>query len=117
MDDAGMKRRRFPRIRSEYLILVKKVGESAFDGVTKTQVISPGGCLIISGEPLPEGTAIELTLAVKDRLAKALGISLYQIPQADGTYQVGVEFTHISPEDKSAIEALFGADGTIIAQG
>jgi c-di-GMP-binding flagellar brake protein YcgR len=117
MDESGHHRRRFPRIRSEHLILVKKVGVEALEEVTKTEMISPGGCLIVSEESIPEGTLIELTLAVVDKLAKAVGKVLYEIPQEDGTYHIGVEFTSISPADKEAIESLFGVQGTVIAGG
>jgi len=116
MAESEAKRRRFPRVMSENLVLVKKVGAEALDELTKTQMLGLGGCMFVHPEPLGEGIPIEITLAVKHKVVKAIGRVLYELPQPDETYHIGIEFVQISPADLEILKGLF-TEGTILASG
>jgi hypothetical protein len=109
-------RRRFPRLHTESLILVKKTGEAGPEELTKTTTLGLGGCLIVREESYGEGALLELTLGVKHRVVKACGRVVYEIPQINETYHVGVEFTQIDPEDLEVLKSLF-TEGTVLAAG
>lgn len=116
MDSDQRLRRRFPRLHTESLILVKKTGEGSPEELTKTTSLGLGGCLIVHEESFGEGALLELTLAVKHRVVKASGRVVYEIPQINETYHVGIEFTHIEPEDLETLKSLF-TEGTVLATG
>jgi len=116
MAESELKRRRFPRIKSEILVLVKRVGAEALEELTKTQMLGLGGCMFTNPEPLGEGATIEITLAVKHKVVKAVGRVLYEIRQPDDTYNIGVEFVQISPADLEVLKGFF-TEGTILASG
>lgn len=116
MTESEIKRRRFPRVKSENLVLVKRVGTEAFEELTKTQILGLGGCMFVHPEPLGEGAPIEITLAVKHKVVKAVCRVLYENPQPDETYHIGVEFVQISAADLEILKGFF-TEGTILASG
>lgn len=116
MAEGEIKRRRFPRVMSENLVLVKKVGGEALEELTKTQMLGLGGCMFVHPESLGEGIPIEVTLAVKHKVIKAVGRVLYELPQPDGSFHIGIEFAQISPADIEVLKELF-TEGTILASG
>jgi hypothetical protein len=116
MAESELHRRRFPRVKSENLVLVKKVGTETFEEVTKTQVLGLGGCMIVHPEPLGEGARIEITLAVRHQVVKAVARVLYENRQPDGNYHIGVEFVQIPDADLEILKGLF-TEGTILASG
>jgi hypothetical protein len=56
--------------------------------------------------PLGVGTGLELSILIGLRLAKLSARVVYQIPQKNGIYHVGVEFVEPSPKDLDIIQGL-----------
>ncbi len=100
-------RRRYPRITSENALLVKRVGEDELEGFAKTRVVGLGGCMFLADEPLGVGSALEMLISVRGRIAKAQGRVVYELPTRDLRFEVGVEFVGISDPDRSVIRTLF----------
>ena len=111
------KRRRFPRIHSENLVLVKKSGILAVEGLGKTEQLSLGGCKFLHQEPLGLGSTVELTLSIRGKLITTRGRVVYEVPHEGAVTEVGVEFLQLNPSDRDALAELFGAVGTVFADG
>lgn len=99
-------RRRFPRVTSEQAVLVRRNRERGPGTVFTTRVVGLGGCMYAHEGPLGIGTSLELSILVGLRLAKLNARVVYQNPQKDGVYHVGVEFVEPSPRDLDIIQGL-----------
>lgn len=116
MPEQPPNKRRFPRISSEHTVLVKKLGPEVTETFVKTRQVGLGGCMFINEAPLEAGTIIEMLISVNLRVVTALARVVYEIPNADGGSQIGVEFVEISPADREVIEGLFkDPSGTTVA--
>jgi|YNPNPStandDraft_1061719.scaffolds.fasta_scaffold04000_4 c-di-GMP-binding flagellar brake protein YcgR len=100
-------KRRFPRVPSEHAVLVKKLAPEVHEDFARTRVMGLGGCMFVSSEPLGVGSPVEILISVKDQVIKAQARVVWENPTEAGTVEIGVEFLHISPEDRAAIERLF----------
>ena len=56
--------------------------------------------------PLGVGTGLELSILIGLRLAKLSARVVYQNPQKDGVYHVGVAFVEPSPKDLDILQDL-----------
>jgi hypothetical protein len=97
--------RRFPRVPTENALLVKKMGEEGSELLAKTRTVSCGGCMFVYHESVGVGTAVELLISLPARVIKAQGRVVWETVTAPGHVEVGVEFLHIAPEDRRALEA------------
>jgi hypothetical protein len=100
-------RRRYPRIPSENTILLKKLGPAEMESFAKTQIVGLGGCMFVSDELYGTGTYFDLLISVKNTVVKAMGKVVYEVPDADGKFQIGCEFIHISDSDRQILEVLW----------
>lgn len=117
MADDHDQRRRFPRIHSENLVLVKKSGDQPVEGLGKTEQLGLGGCKFLHQEPLGVGSIVEITLSIQDKLITTQGRVVYEVPHEDALTEVGVEFLQLSSDDRAALAGIFGAVGTVFADG
>jgi hypothetical protein len=99
-------RRRFPRVASENAILVKRKRDRGPGEVLSTRVIGLGGCMFVHEGPLGVGVSLELSILVGLRLANLNARVVYQNPQRDSIYQIGVEFIDPSPKDLDILLGL-----------
>jgi hypothetical protein len=111
------RRRRFPRIHSENLVLVKKFGILAVEGLGKTEQVGLGGCKFLHQEPLGVGSLVELTLSIRGHLLNTRARVLYEMPHDGEFTEVGAEFVALSPGDRETLALLFGPEGTVLAEG
>lgn len=107
MNDQPTERRRYPRIRSENTVLVRKVGPDTFDSLTKTKDLGPGGCSFMSAEAIGCGVEVELTISVGGQGMQVRGRVIHEQFLRNGTFDVGVQFLGVTAEDAKRIEALF----------
>lgn len=117
MSDAYKNRRRFPRIRSENAVFVKKLGSESEEGFAKAHSLGPGGCMFVNPDPLGVGSVIEILIHTDEHVIQALGRVVYEKERAETGYEVGVEFGAISLEDQKRLLELFGTQGTVLSNG
>lgn len=104
--------RRFPRIRTENPVHVRKIGDGGREECAKTQTIGLGGCMFIAAEPLGRDAVVDLLISVRPkRVIEARGRVVYEAAgrtvQDAQTFEVAVEFLTISEPDRKALEELF----------
>ena len=117
MDEGHEKRRRFPRIHSENLLLVAKSGPEPVEGLGKTEQLGMGGCKFLHPEPVGVGSILDLTLSIRGKLFNTQGRVVYEAPSGDDFYEICVEFLALSPADREALAQLFGSEGKVLADG
>jgi c-di-GMP-binding flagellar brake protein YcgR len=102
-------RRRYNRIHSENAVHLKRLDAEAEEACGKTAAMSLGGCTVLYRQPVGKGTNVELLIAVgaSHKVIKARGRVVYEHPKEDRSYEVGVEFQSISPEDYDVLQGLF----------
>jgi c-di-GMP-binding flagellar brake protein YcgR len=100
-------RRRYPRIPSENTVLVRKLGPDEVEGFTKTRTVGLGGCMFLSDRTFGEGSYVDLLIAVRHTVIKALAKVVYEHTGRDGAIEIGVEFVQISETDRRLLEVLW----------
>jgi hypothetical protein len=106
--------RRFPRIRTENPVHVRKIGDEGREECAKTRTLGLGGCMFVAAEPLGDESIVDLLISVRPkRVIEARAKVVYEVPRetAPGaqTFEVGVEFLSISEPDRLALQELFEA--------
>jgi hypothetical protein len=117
MDESHEKRRRFPRIHSENLVLVARSGPEPLEGLGKTEQLGLGGCKFLHPEALGIGTVLDLTLSIQGRLLNCQARVVHEAPHGDDFFEECVEFIALSQEDRETLAKIFGALGTVLADG
>ncbi len=103
MPERPHEQRRFPRVPAEKALLVKKVGDDASEALAKTRTVGGGGCSFVHHERLGVGSAVELLISLPTRVVKVQGRVAWERVTGPQTVEVGVEFTVVSPKDRSAL--------------
>lgn len=98
--------RRFPRVRSENPVLVKRLDNERVGSFSKTQEVGLGGCMFLNDEALGPGSSLEFFVSVQGRVIEAKARVVYEHP-VGSQFEVGVEFTEIDPVDRTVLERLF----------
>lgn len=62
--------------------------------------------MFVHDGPFGVGTSLELSILIGLRLAKVAARVVYQNPQKDGFYHIGVAFVEPSPKDLDIIQDL-----------
>lgn len=108
MAEANVQRRKFPRLQVENPVHVKRLGPEGLEGFAKTESIGLGGCMFVNHESVGSGTPVELLIKVRPQhVITATGRIVYEVPKADRTFEVGVEFLSISEKDREVLQSLF----------
>ena len=108
MAESVQRRRRFPRLRKESPVHVRKLGADFREECAKTTTLSLGGCMFVAREPVGADTFVDLLISVRpQQVIEARGKVVYEQAQVSGFYEVGVEFTSISEPDRRALMGLF----------
>ncbi len=98
--------RRFPRIRSENPILVKKLDDETVGAFSKTQEVGLGGCKFVNTEPIGIGSLLSMFISVQGRVIEATARVVYERPHGEQV-EVGVEFLKLDPVERTVLERLF----------
>ncbi len=113
-------RRRYDRPEAlnllDYLV-VDEQGRQGEYAMARTLNVSKGGILMETYRPLPKGQQVMITLGLKDQLINVMGRIVYTTTSA-GCHQNGVEFFHLSDNDKRilnnyvrAFHKMYAEDG------
>ena len=106
MPETYPNQRRFPRVRSENPVLVKKLNDESIGAFSKTREVGLGGCMFLNDEALGPGSLLDFFISVQGRVIEAKARVVYEHPMGK-QYEVGVEFTEIDPVERVALERLF----------
>ena len=108
-EDFGEKRK-YPRLRAERPVHVKMLAQQERESSAKTESLGAGGCSFVNRDPVGKGAAVELLISVKPRkVITARGRVVYERPMGERAFEVGVEFTSITPGDREALNGLIAA--------
>jgi len=99
-------RRRFPRIKTDQLVLVKKVEDEPEKAVARTVDVGLGGCRFVNDYRMGKDSVISLAIILENSFIEVVGKILYELPRDDGKYDVGVEFAVIGKGDKERLLRL-----------
>ena len=104
-------RRRFIRPESlnllDYLI-VDQQGRPSEYSMARTLNVSKGGIMMETHIPLPKGQQVMITLGLKDQLIDVMGRIVFTSSDA-GRHHSGVEFFHVSDNDKRILDNYVAA--------
>lgn len=109
---SGSERRRFVRPESLNLldyIVVDEDGVQSEYSMGRTLNISIGGILMETHIKLESGQQVMITLGLENDLIDVMGKIIHSTPHADGMYHNGIEFFHVSAEDRRIINTYVDA--------
>jgi|WetSurMetagenome_2_1015567.scaffolds.fasta_scaffold02822_5 hypothetical protein len=108
MAQTQLGRRRFPRIRTENPVHVRKLGNELCDTSAKTSSLGLGGCMFLAKEPVGYDAMVDLLISVRPKqVIEARGRVVYEALRSGSDYEVGVEFLSISEPDRKVLESIF----------
>lgn len=106
-----IERRRYIRPESLNLLdflVVDEQGRPSEYSMARTLNVSKGGILIETHIPLPRGQQVMVTLGLKDQLIDVMGRIVYTASDS-GRHQSGIEFFHVSDNDKRVLDHYVAA--------
>jgi hypothetical protein len=106
MMQGHLRKRRFPRLRVEQPVFVEVLEERGEQGFTRTKSLGEGGCSFKSPHDIGYLSLMKVAISLSGRVVTADGRAVYQLPQNDGGYEIGVEFLRLSSEDRLHIRQL-----------
>ena len=86
----------------DYLV-VDEQGRQGEYSMARTLNVSQGGILMETHIPLPKGQQVMITLGLNDQLINVMGRIIYTVYLA-GRHQNGIEFFHLSDNDKHILD-------------
>lgn len=72
----------------------------------QTQVISPGGCMLLSDRSIGFGSLLEIAITLDGRVLRVDGRAAWENRRGRGEYDVGIEFLRISAADRGLLDRL-----------
>ena len=102
------RKRRFPRILIVAPVLVKRAGEETTGEMTRVRMLGLGGCMFESNRPWGVGAELALLITLATGTVRSQARVVYELDQERGV-EVGVEFVHVDPYDRPALEAAVPA--------
>jgi hypothetical protein len=106
-----LRKRRFARLRVEHPVFVEVLEERGTQGFSRTRTLGEGGCSFKSPHDIGYLSLMKVAISLSGRVVTADGRAVYQLPQRDGGYEVGVEFLRVSSEDRLHIRQLISSRG------
>ena len=111
MVEGHLRKRRFARLRVEQPVFVEVLEERGTQGFSRTRSIGEGGCSFKSPHDIGYLSLMKVSISLSGRVVSADGRAVYQLPQGDGSYEVGIEFLRVSSEDRLHIKQLVSSRG------
>ena len=101
--------RRFPRVPSQLPVRLRILGERRPEALTRTQIISPGGCMLVSDRSIGFGSLMEVTISCDGQVLHADGRVAWEKRKSPSEHEVGIEFLRIARRDQAVLEQLVAA--------
>jgi len=106
MAQGHLRKRRFARLRVEQPLFVEVLQDRGAQGFSRTRSLGEGGCSFRITDDIGYLSLMKVAISLSGHVVTADGRAVYQLPQNDGGYEVGVEFLRVSPEDRLHIRQL-----------
>lgn len=107
MTDEFEKKRKFPRVKTEYPALVKRVDPEEFAGLGTARVLGLGGCMVEQEGSVGEGNPVEVRFSAAGRIIVARGVVVYENPVPDSKrVEIGIEFLAVPREDLEILQKI-----------
>ncbi len=101
--------RRFPRVESRLPVRLRILGERRPETLMRTQIISPGGCMLVSDHSIGFGSLMEVTIACDGQMLRADARVAWEKRKSPREHEVGIEFLRITSRDRTVLEQLVAA--------
>jgi hypothetical protein len=98
--------RRYPRMVAEYVVAYRRHFPDGADGpqlLAKTRTLGLGGLMFETDQPLERDERLRLEVVVGDATVRAGGVVVYVDRAPGGAWQIGVQFTEISEDDRDVL--------------
>ena len=103
-------KRRFPRIPSDYPVLVRRIGDEALERLGRTSSLGLGGCAFLSEEAFGMEALVELLISIDMRVVSAPGRIVYENRASPSGFEIGVEFLELGTDERKILDRLFNRD-------
>lgn len=107
-DEPTPNRRKYPRVSSENVVMIHRIGPAEQAEMATAREISLGGLMISSVESLGVDSYLRLTITIDHEVVEATGRVVWERPGADGGFDVGVAFVSIDSAHSDTILAQMG---------
>jgi hypothetical protein len=104
-DELTPTRRQYPRIPSENVVMIHRIGPAEQAEMATARQIGLGGLMISSVEPLGVDAYLRLTITIDHEVVEATGRVVWEKPCGDGAFDVGVAFVSIDSAHSDTILA------------
>ena len=94
-DELTPTRRQFPRIPAENVVMIHRIGPAEQKEMATARSIGLGGLMISSVEPLGVDSYLRIKITIDAEAVEATGRVVWEKPDGDGAYDVGVAFVSI----------------------
>ena len=104
--------RNAPRVKESCYVAVKviKEGQILDDQVFSLLVdLSESGCCLRSGVQLGKGTCLETAIGFSEEITVLTGVVRRSHQFGDGQWELGVEFTDVSPSVLAVLQRIISA--------
>ena len=106
MSSQSASTRRFPRVRSQHTVRIRILGERRPESVMQTQVISPGGCMLVSDRSIGFGSLLEMAITLDGQVVRVDARAAWEERLGRNEYEVGVEFLRITAADRGLLDRM-----------
>jgi len=104
-DELSSSRRQYPRISSENVVMIHRIGPAEQAEMATARQIGLGGLMISSVESLGVDSYLRLTMTIDHEVVEATGRVVWERSASDGAFDVGVAFVSIDSAHSDTILA------------
>ena len=104
-DELTPTRRQYPRVPTENVVLIHRIGPAEQKEMATARQIGLGGLMISSVESLGVDAYLRLAITIDNEVVEATGRVVWEKLAEDGSFDVGVAFVSI---DSAHSETIMG---------
>jgi c-di-GMP-binding flagellar brake protein YcgR len=90
-------------------VRLRILGERRPEALSLTQIISAGGCMLVSDRSIGFGSLMEVTISCDGRMLRADARVAWERRKSSSEHEVGIEFLRIAPRDRAVLEQIVAA--------
>lgn len=109
----GDERRRYFRLPSRVVAMVRIPGSGKPPVYTRTASVALGGCGLRADCGFEPGQEVQIDFEGEYGVVTVQGCIAYSEPLPRGIYKIGVEFVDVSPDQRQALSHLIEHDSAI----